>query len=108
MRKFMTLLLVPGALISIAGCGDNGGGTPIVVPPTPPPLKKGVDPTRSALVPTKDPYDETATKVAYLPQNWSPSDSLSFYYTPQGSQLIPYDWFLALEQPGASTTPIPG
>ena len=70
-----------------------------------PATKKGADPERNAFVPSKDPYGETATKVAYLPQNWSPSESLSFYYTPQGSQLIPYDWFLALEQPGASTTP---
>src|SRR5262249_40391361 len=37
-------------------------------------------------------------KVVYLEQNWSPDESLKFYFTDQGSQIIPYDWFLALEQ----------
>lgn len=34
----------------------------------------------------------------YLEQGWSPSEREAFYYTPQGSQLIPYDWFLVLEK----------
>jgi len=33
-----------------------------------------------------------------LEQGWSPEIRDEFYYTPQGSQLIPYDWFLALER----------
>jgi hypothetical protein len=105
MRKSTTFLIAPLALIMIAGCGDSGGGQPIKPPVTPPPPTKGADASRDAVIPTTDPYDETATKVAYLPQNWSAEESLAFYFTPQGSQLIPYDWFLALEQPGASTTP---
>ena len=63
-----------------------------------------VDPARNAYVPAKDPLGESATNVVYLSQNWSPSQSLRFYFTEQGSQIIPYDWFLALEQPD-STTP---
>jgi cytochrome c peroxidase len=62
------------------------------------------DPARNAFVPASDPLGESATKVVYLSQNWSPDQSLQFYFTAQGSQIIPYDWFLALEQPG-STTP---
>ncbi len=102
-RPSLALLAIALSLPAVAGCWDRGGGTP-VVPPTPP--KPGaVDPLRNAFVPTTDPYGEPATRVAYLPQNWSAEESLRFYFTPQGSQLIPYDWFLALEQPGESTTP---
>jgi hypothetical protein len=36
-------------------------------------------------------------KTVYLDQNWKPSDSLWFYETTQGSDLVPYDFFLALE-----------
>ena len=60
--------------------------------------------TRNAYVATKDPFGETVTKVVYLDQGWSPSRSLDFYFTSQGSQIIPYPWFLALEQ-ADSTTP---
>jgi len=44
-------------------------------------------------------------KVVYLDQNWQPSDSLWFYETTQGSDLVPYDFFLALEN-AASETPL--
>ena len=57
-----------------------------------------VGPARNAFVSTQDPFGETVTKVVYLNQNWSPAESNQFYFTPQGSQIIPYDWFLALEQ----------
>ncbi|WP_315850080.1 di-heme-cytochrome C peroxidase [Singulisphaera acidiphila] len=59
--------------------------------------------TRNAYVATQDPFGESVTQVVYLDQNWSPKESLEFYFTSQGSQLIPYEWFLALEQPGATT-----
>jgi hypothetical protein len=62
------------------------------------------DPARNAFVPANDPLGEPATKVVYLSQNWSPDESLRFYFTAQGSEIIPYDWILALEQAG-STTP---
>ena len=32
-------------------------------------------------------------------QNWSPGQREWFYHTPQGTELLPYKWFLALEQP---------
>ena len=60
-------------------------------------------PARDAYVATDDPLGESVTSVVYLDQGWSPSDSLRFYFTSQGSQIIPYDWFLALEQPDSST-----
>lgn len=55
--------------------------------------------TRFAQVAENDPLGESVTRVVYLSQNWSPSESLRFYFTSQGSQVIPYEWFLALEQP---------
>lgn len=36
----------------------------------------------------------------YLCQGWSDDERYTFYFTSQGSQLLPYDWFIALEQAG--------
>src|SRR5882724_1968550 len=36
--------------------------------------------------------------ATYLDQGWTAAEREVFYYTPQGSQLIPYDWFLHLEK----------
>lgn len=52
--------------------------------------------------PSSDTAPATSTGVASaepvrLDQGWSPEEAEKFYYTPQGSQLIPYAWFLALE-----------
>jgi hypothetical protein len=44
-------------------------------------------------------YGDTASRVVRLNQGWSLSDSNWFYWTTQGSQLIPYAFFIALEQP---------
>ena len=57
-----------------------------------------VGPSRDAFVATEDPLGEPVGKLVYLEQNWSPEESVRFYFTEQGSQIIPYDWFLALEQ----------
>ena len=35
-----------------------------------------------------------------LSQGWDSLQEWEFWYTSQGSQMVPYDWFLALEQPG--------
>ncbi len=34
-----------------------------------------------------------------LPQGWSDAQRLAFHYTAQGTQIMPYTWFMALEQP---------
>lgn len=64
----------------------------------------GIDESRNAYVATQDPLNENVERVVYLPQNWSAAESDQFHFTPQGSQIIPFDWFLALEQ-ADSTTP---
>ncbi len=45
--------------------------------------------------------------VAWLPQNWTDDQRHTYYHTPQGSELLPYAWFLALEQPRISLTGAP-
>jgi len=35
----------------------------------------------------------------YLNQGWTEAERQQFYTTPQGSYLLPYEWFLNLEQP---------
>jgi hypothetical protein len=60
-------------------------------------------PSRNAYIAKDDPLGEPVEQVVYLDQGWSASESLRFYFTPQGSQLIPYRWFLALEQPDSQT-----
>ena len=37
-----------------------------------------------------------------LCQNWDADQQQEFWFLPQGSQIIPYRWFLALEQAGSS------
>jgi hypothetical protein len=39
------------------------------------------------------------SSVRYLWQGWSPAESLWFYTTTQGSDLVPYDLFIALNVP---------
>ncbi len=56
------------------------------------------DPIRGAKVMGPDRFGDTYSKVVYLDQGWSPADSLWFYYTAQGADLLPYDMFLQLEQ----------
>jgi hypothetical protein len=84
MRKSSPFALLLAATLAVAALADD-------------------DPARNAYVPANDPLGETATKVVYLSQNWSPSQSQEFYFTAQGSQIIPYDWFLALEQVDSTT-----
>jgi len=40
--------------------------------------------------------------IAWLQQNWNTDQRRRYYHTPQGSDLLPYAWFLALEQPKLS------
>ena len=46
---------------------------------------------------TPDKKAATSTTV-FFEQGWSRDEALDFYNTTQGSNLLPYAWFLALEQ----------
>lgn len=58
------------------------------------------DAERGAQVLKNEIFGESVNKIVYLEQNWKPAQSLWFYNTTQGSDLIPYDFFLVLEQAG--------
>lgn len=50
----------------------------------------------------QDVFGDSFTEVKYLEQGWTPAESLWFYNTTQGSNLMPYDFFMVLEQIGKS------
>ncbi|WP_111642307.1 di-heme-cytochrome C peroxidase [Marinimicrobium alkaliphilum] len=56
------------------------------------------DPERGAIGVENGGYGESFPTPVYLDQGWSANDSLWFYNTTQGSGLLPYDFFIALEQ----------
>ena len=60
------------------------------------------DPDRGAITVGLDKFGSRFSQTVYLDQGWSPSDSLWFYNTTQGSNLLPYSFFLVLEQPDSS------
>src|SRR3954454_16124985 len=41
---------------------------------------------------------QPVTEVVTLDQGWDADTRESFHFTAQGSQIVPYDWFLVLEQ----------
>lgn len=53
-----------------------------------------IDPPKPSL-----PIDESV-ETRFLDQGWTREESEDFYYLTQGSQLLPYLWFLNLEQAG--------
>ena len=53
---------------------------------------------RAAVALPEDHFGDVTEKVVYLDQNWDRWDSLWFYSTTQGSDFMPYDLFLHLEQ----------
>lgn len=55
------------------------------------------DSDRHAKAARQDSFGDSAERVVYPEQNWSSADSLWFYNTSQGSNLIPYSLFLHLE-----------
>ena len=56
------------------------------------------DPDRGAIAMQNDPFGENFNTPVYVDQGWDNSDSLWYYNTTQGSNLLPYDIFMALEQ----------
>ncbi len=59
--------------------------------------------TRGAIAAPTDPFQETVNRVTYLEQGWTSDESNQFHFTAQGSQIIPYEWFVALEQVDSTT-----
>ena len=74
------------------GCGGNSTTTPDDVKPDDgevvPEVSDGGD----------DSYAEPDYSEYYLEQNWDHATRMEWWFTSQGSRLVPYDWYLALEQ----------
>src|SRR6185436_18484541 len=68
-------------MILLAGCRSNNSG-PVIQEGTPVPGAAG--------------------RPVNLDQGWSEKQQQEFWFTSQGSRLVPYDWFLVLER--ASST----
>jgi mono/diheme cytochrome c family protein len=45
---------------------------------------------------------DSTYETRHLEQGWSAVDRQSYYHTAQGTQIIPYSWFLCLEKPGSN------
>ena len=58
----------------------------------------GHDPDRGATTVSADVFGDSFSRVEYLDQGWKENDSLWIYNVTQGSDLLPYDFFIALEQ----------
>ncbi len=56
---------------------------------------------RGAATVQHDQFGDQFSSIKYLEQGWKPADSMWFYSTTQGSDLLPYDFFLALEKAGS-------
>ncbi len=59
------------------------------------------DPDRGAIPITQGTFGEDYATPVYLDQGWTPANSLWFYNTTQGSNLVPYDIYMALEEAGS-------
>jgi len=44
-------------------------------------------------------YRDPPEQFIHVEQGWTDDQRLAFHHTPQGTRLLPYDWFMALEQP---------
>ena len=61
-------------------------------------------PQTGKTIETGDPVPDAYGQVIELDQGWTDDTQQAYYNTPQGSHVLPYAWFLALEQKD-STTP---
>ena len=86
-------IAVIAVLLSLSGCGWSTQSSG----PSVPAGKSSKSDDRNAKVGKDVPGGDSSTRIVYLKQNWKPEESLQFYFTSQGSQIVPYDWFLVLE-----------
>ena len=86
-------IAVIAVLLSLSGCGWSTQSSG----PSVPAGKSSISDDRNAKAGKDVPGGDSSTRIVYLEQNWKPEESLQFYFTSQGSQIVPYDWFLVLE-----------
>ena len=78
----VTVIALFALLITMISCGSSGERGPVAPTPAPTPTVQG--------------------GVTFLGQGWSEADRQMYYHTTQGTRVIPYAWFLALERKGLS------
>jgi hypothetical protein len=90
---FAAILAVSGTITGIAQFWDVGSPSWFAR------LQgEGEEYQRGAAFVARDVFGDSLNEVKYLKQNWRPADSLWFYNTTQGSDLLPYDFFMVLER----------
>ena len=90
MNKFYRILSVSLFLGMAVGCSYVSQGV-------------FVNENRYAIATENDEFGDSASSIVYLDQNWDRWDSVWFYNTTQGSDLLPYDIFIHLEQKDSRT-----
>jgi cytochrome c5 len=81
-------LLSASMVFALGGCGGAAPPPPVAVPVAMP-----IPAFPAGFTPPPEP-------VIALEQGWTPELIRAWYRKSMGSQLVPYDWFLALEQAG--------
>ena len=81
-RRFFSLLVLAAALAAVTGCTQAKQ------------LQQVFAHRPSEDMPAYKPVD-----VVVRDQHWPADQRAWFYHTPQGTELLPYKWYLALEQP---------
>ncbi|PRQ02824.1 Cytochrome c [Enhygromyxa salina] len=82
----------------LSACPATAPVPSTALPPPIRPVAETVD-QRGGLAIADDPFGDHAQRVVYLDQNWSPFETLWFYFADQGSTLLPYATLVHLEQP---------
>ncbi len=82
----------------------------VVVAEFPDQLQKILPSKLAALLPPPLPITPATKAAVWLDQNWSTEDRHWFHHASQGTATfpVPYDWFVALEQPGIRLIGRPG
>ena len=88
----MKKLIFALSALSLSACTSSKGleSTTAYQPP-----EDNYQARRGVASSTSSPYDVVQTE--YLNQNWNESARQAFYWTPQGSHLMPYNWAKAME-----------
>src|SRR4051812_7297574 len=66
-------------------------------------FRGGVGGDRNGDPSAADSLGRPVSKLVYVDQGWSSADSTRFYFTAQGSEALPYDWFVHLERKDDTT-----
>ena len=80
--KYQKLALVSGLFFTILGCTPEG--------------QKGEELQEGSKV--ADAIEADKLRIVNLEQGWTLDTQQAFYFTDQGSRILPYKWFLVLEQ----------